>query len=208
LFRFRLGRFVVSFVVCGVFVYIMLTIFSQAGIELIASRLLDVSDTRSQAWGEMLRQFRRSPLVGVSGEEAQYSENSYLLVAARTGLIGIIPFTIGMIIVASSLLKLQRLRSYLGEEKLLADLITASITGLAVGGMFEGYLYATFSFPLFSTFIFLNLLDYCVDKAKANMRAQQMGMQQQWNEQQQPPYDLEYEPAAAQAQWPATAYQQ
>lgn len=181
LFRLRLGKMAVAIVCCGVFAFLMLSILNDSGILTIAGRLTSFDDTRSAAWASMYDQFRSSPLIGVSGEEAAFSENSYLLVLSRTGIVGALPFAISVVLVLGALIRLQRLRPYLGDQVLLADLATAGIGSLALGAMFEGYLYATYSFPLFALWVYAGLALFAIDYGQA--RAYQMQFPEEWEDQ-------------------------
>ena len=88
-------------------------------------------------------------MIGTNAAEARMSENSYLLIAARSGIIGMIPFLGAMVSIIMGVVKLQRVRRYLSDDIFLPDLVTAGIVSLALGGMFEGYLFGTYNFPVF-----------------------------------------------------------
>ena len=163
LFRFRLGKLAVALVICSVLVFTLIRLLDEVGITTIATRLLDTTDTRSQSWASMFRTFLESPLVGKDASETAGSENSFLLIAARTGLLGLIPFLTGAVLVLIGLLRLQRMRRYLGEHQLLADLVTAGTLSVFLGAMFEGYLFATYSFPTFVLYMYIALLVYLLD---------------------------------------------
>jgi len=180
LFRFRLGKLAVALAICGVLVFTMIKVLDETGISTIASRFLDIHDTRSEAWGHMIDMFKANPVIGAEAADVMVSENSYLLIASRTGMVGLIPFTISVVAVIVGLIKLQRIKPFLREHVLLADLVTAGIVSIAVGGMFEGYLFATYSFPLFTLFIYANLMLFLFDYARANQL--QMLAAQEWQE--------------------------
>ncbi|HEX8523534.1 MAG TPA: O-antigen ligase family protein [Tepidisphaeraceae bacterium] len=190
LFRLRLGKLTVAIVCCGVFAFIGLTLLDQAGIVSIAGRLLSFDDTRSVVWASMFEQFKSSPLLGVNQEQAAFSENSYLLVLARTGILGACPFIVACVLMVAAMVRLQRLRPYLGEHVLLADLTTAGLCAIAVGGMFEGYLYATYSYPLFAVWIYGAIMLFLIDYGRAMA------------------YQMQYAPQEWEAQWAEGQYEE
>ncbi|MGB7160682.1 MAG: O-antigen ligase family protein [Tepidisphaeraceae bacterium] len=165
LFRLRLGRLLAVVVAGGVFVLVAAQIFSESIVS--ADRLLATDDTRTAAWMSMWADFLRSPWIGIELEEARYSENSYLLTASRTGLLGLIPLLLAVILVIRGLLHLQSARARLGEHALLADLVTGGLVALGVGSLFEGHLVAVYSFPMYAVYIYLGVMAFLLDAANA-----------------------------------------
>ncbi len=170
LFRLRVGRLALALIVCGAFVYLMMSIFVEA--QANASRLVALDDTRSVQWRSMFDDFLNNPLFGASALESKWSENSYLLIAARTGLLGLIPFSFAFGLVVLAMVRLQRLRKFLGADALLADLVTGGLLSVGTGAMLEGFLLGTYSFPIFTLMIYLALLAFLIDYCGALQRQQ------------------------------------
>jgi hypothetical protein len=195
LFRFRLGKLAMVLMICGVAVFTLIKLLDEVGISSIATRLLELKDTRSENWKTMFGTFIDSPFIGKEASESVGSENSFLLVAARTGLVGLIPFTCAIGLIIYGLVRLQRVRRYLGDQQLLADLVTAGILSILLGAMFEGYLFATYSFPLFALFIYVGLMVYLRDYAHAMQYYQQQAQQGYFDE-----HDAAYEDLPAESE--------
>ena len=169
LFRQRIRGVVLLCLLGGAFTFLALQIYQEAGAS--AGRLLSTEDTRSAAWGRMYSDFMSSLFVGLPQEESAFSENSYLLVAARTGLMGLIPFLLAVALVLVSLVRVLPSRSRMGEYAILVDLVTAGIAGILVGAIFEGYFFSTFSLPVYAFFVYLALLKFLQDLAAATAPA-------------------------------------
>jgi hypothetical protein len=201
LFRLRVGRLALALIVCGAFVYLMLSVFVEA--QANASRLIAFDDTRSVQWRSMIGDFLQHPLFGISAQESRWSENSYLLIAARTGLLGLLPFAVAMVLVVLAILQLQRLRKVLGSEALLADLVTGGLLSVGTGAMLEGFLLGTYSFPIFTMMIYLALLAFLVDYCQALQRQQLEEGQWQHEEAYEAPDLDQHQPyiPAPQEQW-------
>jgi hypothetical protein len=118
-------------------------------------------------WMNMLGEFFAHPLAGViEGRDIAVSENSYLAVASRVGLLGLVPMMIALVLIGLALFRLQRLRRYLGNDALAADVVTAGIVSLLVGSVFDGYLVGTISFQLFYFQVALAIATFLLDYAE------------------------------------------
>jgi len=162
LFRARLGKFMVAGIICAVFVYLALGLFSETDMQ--ANRLLSTQDTRSAVWGQLIEDFTRNPITGTVGEEISVGESSYLSIAARFGFIGLIPFVGFMFLVAKTLVDLMRARKQL-DDPMIVDFICAGLISLAVGSVFEGFLLGMISLHVFMLYILLSLAQFLLDYA-------------------------------------------
>ena len=162
LFRLRLGKGLVTALMVGAFALLVWAIWGQSTVG--ADRLLSTADTRSLTWGIAVKHFLNNPVYGVVEEGALVTESSYLTVAAKMGLLGLLPLALTMALIARSLYQLQRIRRYLGEDMMLADLVTAGLVSLAVGGIFEGFLIGVLDPEVFAVYIYLALLAFILDR--------------------------------------------
>jgi hypothetical protein len=170
LFRARIGRLALAGITVGIFVMLALQIYTESTATF--TDMFMRGDTRSHVWTELLSQFREHVMWGSMSNEIGVRENSYLWVAAGTGLWGVIPMLMFMAAVAWQLFKLQRIRRYLGENALLADLATGGMAALGVACMFEGYIAGTMTLQVISAYVYLALTTFLIDAA-GNIRAQQ-----------------------------------
>jgi hypothetical protein len=161
LFRLRVGKLILFLTVGGIFVLLGLQLFSNAFDS--SGRLLSTENTRQEAWQRLQADFVRNPLLGVMGEELGGGESSYLSAASQLGLFGLVPLGVAVGLAVLGLRRLNRIRRYLGDYVLLADMVTAGLVTLAVGGFFEGYLMATVSVAVFFVYVHLMLLAFLVD---------------------------------------------
>jgi hypothetical protein len=186
LFRARVGKMLSIGLIVGIFVLIALQIFSESTEHL--SSILTRGDTRTKAWFMWWDQFRHNMAWGVMSEEFGIGESSYLSAAANMGLFVLVPMFIWMGITGWNLIKLQRLRRALGENILMADLVTAGLLALAAGAMFEGYLLGTMTIQVFSIYAYLALMAFIQDRVAVPEMAP---AQTQWESGDA----LDYEPA-------------
>ena len=178
LFRFRLGKSLGTALMVGAFALLVWTIWNQSTVG--AERLVWTADTRSITWGIALRAFLNNPVYGVVSEGALVTESSYLTVAAKMGLLGLVPLALAMALICRSLYQLQRIRRHLGEDMMLADLVTAGLVSLAVGGIFEGFLIGVLDPEVFAVYIYLALLTFILDRMNRAVSAGEL--QPQWVE--------------------------
>jgi hypothetical protein len=166
LFRLRLGRLVGFVIAAGVFFYVAAQFFFP-NIE-GSTRLVSLQNTREGVWGSLIDEFTRSPVIGVLHEDIDIQESSYLSTAARFGFLGLIPLAVSMLLIGTAILRLHRLRKYMGDYKLVADATTAGLASLFVGAAFEGILLGTLSIAVFFVYIDLTLLAFVTDLAEAH----------------------------------------
>jgi hypothetical protein len=116
-------------------------------------RAISTENTRIGAWESLWGAFSQNMLLGGS-RDIVGSENSILLVLARTGLTGGIPFLLSFsLILREAYFLMGRCSSahWFSSEKTAG----AIILGIMVGGVFEGYLKDEFSFPIFALYLLL-----------------------------------------------------
>ncbi len=115
----------------------------------------NTENTRSVIWATLFNQFYDHPLIGVPMDKIEYSECSYLLIAARGGIVALI-LLFGFI--NASLRESYFLLNVKMEGlvfKSISDLLFSSILAYFTGALFEGYLISNLAFPIF--FIYLML---------------------------------------------------
>ena len=160
-FRTRFKKLLVVIVVVGLFALIALQVFEESTRNV--ERLVSTEDTRSERWSQLIDDFVGSPFIGHISDRPAIQENSYLSAAARLGMLGIVPLVGFMGLTCSALVKLQRSRSLLGEDVMLADLVTAGLVSIMVGSIFEGFLLGTVEFWVPFLYIYLSLLGFQLD---------------------------------------------
>lgn len=146
LFR-RLGRFVLFAPVLAIGAFIFMKIVTSAGVDLGIERLTSTHDTRSDAWGEMIRAATDNPALGVGVRSLAVSENSYLYLFAAYGIIA---FILGLTLLFGVLFRALQLAMLYKREtdelrKRLMEFTIALIGMYCFSSFFEGYLAARVS---------------------------------------------------------------
>jgi hypothetical protein len=167
LFRRHLGAFFGFAVVCAILVLVALQIFSLDTKSSL--RLLDTTNTRVEVWTRMLGDFTSNPMLGIPASEAYGSENSYLLVAARMGIVGLLPLFVLLGAWCTCLLRLYGVRKRLREQSLLVDLVLGGLVSFLIGAVFEGFLVGTLTHQVFLIYIYLAILAFLLDVADAQV---------------------------------------
>ena len=165
-FRARLKRLIVVVIVVGVFAIVALQVFEESTRNV--ERLMSTQDTRSERWSQLVDDFVSSPIIGHIGDQPAIKENAYLSVAARLGVMGLIPLGVFLALVGKDLFKLHQSRRLLGEDALLADLVTSGLVAMIVGSCFEGFLLGTIAFWVPFIYIYLALLAFLLDAIKVH----------------------------------------
>jgi hypothetical protein len=161
LFRLRAGKLLLSAVIVGAVALAMLESFTESRESL--SRFAGAGDTRSHVWRRQIEAFLDNPVVGAKTSEQPGSENSYLNVAARAGIVGLVPLALAMGLVVVAVVRMDRVKAALGEERVLADLVSGSLAALAAGAVFEGYLVGIYSYMVFLIYLYLALTALLLD---------------------------------------------
>lgn len=161
LFHRRLGRSVLVALGCGVVVLIGLQIWSNINFD----RLVSTEDTRSEAWSAMWQTFVANPLFGQVGKRLTFQENLYLSVASRFGVVGMAVFLPGIVLFATSAIRLRRSAPALGPDAILADYVVGIVFAMIVGSLFDAHLAGQFSFSTMSLFVVMAVAAYFRDEA-------------------------------------------
>jgi O-antigen ligase len=165
LFRTRFGKLALILGFSGVFALLAWNLFSESTENI--GRLASREDTRTWVWNSLIQDFKSSPWLGYIPDDGRIGENSYLSVAARLGVMGLLPLMIGFVLCGVSLIKLMVKKRYLNrDESLLSDLVLSSFVVIAVGAFFEGYLLGTLTFMVFYIYALLAILTYLLDREK------------------------------------------
>jgi hypothetical protein len=161
LFRRWLKQFLKLAVIGCVVIYAALLIFPDATIQ--EDRFTSTTDTRSAAWSGLFDDFVAHPVFGIVYDAPAIRESSYLSVAGRLGLVGVIPMLFLIVLTFRLMTDLRRARPYLGEYAMLADTVSASMISLAVGASTEGYMLGTLVLQVFMIYLDLTVAAFMVD---------------------------------------------
>lgn len=142
----------------------------------IPGKLASLENTRAQVWQAQWNSFLTYPLFGspLSGARLGYGENSWLAIAASTGIIGLVPAFFFGYQSFRFMAKLRRLGSHNTRYRLHCDTITAGISALLVGSVAEAYLLAILAFPLFALCIYLLLGQYLIEADRYERYSQRL----------------------------------
>lgn len=166
LFRAHIGRLLGTGAVVAILVYAFLAVFQVSSES--SSRLLSTLDTRSESWAVEFNKFLSNPILGkVTDTSFGTVENSYLTIAARSGLLGLSILFVVLCLIGSALRQLGRVRAAIPtrEFRMLADMITGGIMSILAGAAFEGILVGTLTFMLLALYFYLGLLKFLTDAA-------------------------------------------
>jgi len=136
--------------VCGT---ILSGMFMQAPDSMEDIRVVSTQNTRLEVWENLWTTFTKNVGIG-AGETVVGSESSVLLILARTGLVGGIPFAISCWLMLREAYRMLGCRE--GEKRVTDPRIAgAIIIAVLAGGVFEGYLKDEFSFPIYTVYLLL-----------------------------------------------------
>ncbi len=137
----------------------------------ITNRVVDTGDSRLEGYKVMFQEFCSSPIVGMTGEEDTHrqTENSFLVVGARAGIVGLIPLLIAEAIIFVQLLKVQRYRRYSREIGGLIDFVSGLFTAVFLASMVEGILVSIFNINPICIYIAAAILQYVLDLVEPSM---------------------------------------
>jgi hypothetical protein len=142
---------------------------------LLTSHLTSVENTRSEVWDTMWNLFLENPVFGadIIGTRLGFGESSWLAIAADTGVIGLGPL---LLFGFSSLNMMYRLRvgSWDHATQLRASVVIAGMASLLAGSIFEAYLLATLSAPIFLVMLY-SILGYALLNAERIRRSARFG---------------------------------
>ena len=136
----RIGRSILILPVGLILAFAALKVADVLGIDLPFARLTEGGDTRTIAWGDLIADFKSSPIAGVGMDELEMSENSFLFAAASFG-IGMIGLAI-LLAIAILVQCVAIFRATLRYRKLrpIADLVIGFNLAYLFGANFEGYI--------------------------------------------------------------------
>jgi hypothetical protein len=112
-------------------------------------RAISMKNTRAEAWSVLWKAFVENPVVGTG--VAEFSENAYLVILARSGLVGGSIFISFWIIAIIKVVSANKAES-IGERR-VDDGLTSIVIGTISVGLFEGVLKDELSFPIFSVYL-------------------------------------------------------
>jgi O-antigen ligase len=168
-FRHRLNRLVVfGAVVVGMGLVVSL-LFGEQVSQINTTRTLSTGASgRFELWQTMIAGFLRSPLIGTN--EFDGSENSYLVVLVRTGIIGTSLMVAFLIAYLSQLFRIYRSYSSLQGYKPTFDCVLGISGACFLSAVFEGWLQDVVATPILMLImgsVILGMLDnvraYVVD---------------------------------------------
>ncbi len=154
-FYSRAGRAMILLPAFGLMLVVMFEIASALDIRLVSRNLLEMNDSRSEAWHLMIEGIRDNPWIGVGPVDNRGSENSFLLAWSLYG-IGALAILIAMVIAGVALaIRWVRARPSIhpGARPLL-DLCIGNIATFFAGSIVEGYLTARVGFSSLTILIF------------------------------------------------------
>jgi hypothetical protein len=171
LFRRRMGKMVIVAALVGIAAAIVWQFFGTERAAETARRLVDTTDTRTMVWAVTWRDFVAHPVFGLSTADTFTTENSYISVAARMGLFGLIPMALALGAVGWALWRLNGLRRFLGEDTLLADYLIGGFIALAAGAFFDAFLLGMLKLEVYTLYIYLAIVTFIFDKMRQVMSA-------------------------------------
>ncbi len=151
----RLGRtiLIAPFVIAGVAALIQ--VMESMGIRLGLDRLTSTSDTRSEAWRNLITNALENPVFGAGTRGAGAAENSFLLATASFGFGSLFTLLLLSAAVAVVCMRLLMIRRRLDQgARRVVDLMIGFFCLYFAGSMFEGYIIARINvmLPLFLIF--------------------------------------------------------
>lgn len=152
----RMGKSILFMPFAAIIAYVgFKLVLSVTGLDIGASRLTTLEDTRSAAWFRLWAVGTENPLFGAGMAELDRSENSWLYAFASYG-IGAFFLTILMSIAAGfECLRAVRLRLWLTlEERRVLDLTLGVVAMYFAGAVLEGYMVSrvSASLPIYMVF--------------------------------------------------------
>jgi hypothetical protein len=131
-------------ILAGIFVIWQLSSFAEFSEPI--NRLVGGENTREEAWGYLFSQYASHPFFGMPTNEIKFSENSYLLIGLRGGILALIMifFVLFFIGKQSWLFFRNPTHGLFGVERLFFS----SMFALFVGSLFEGFLNMTIGYQI------------------------------------------------------------
>ena len=161
LFRTRISRMAIVVGLLAVMTLGLMQVFTDTSDS--AERLLSTEDTRTAKWLALMEKFAQNPMVGRPDGDYVGTENSYLLIAAQTGTIGLFFLTVAIVASGYLVYRLQKARHLLGPHAMLVDLLVSGIVAVGVCAVFEGILLAMITFHLFFIYIYFGIAAFVLE---------------------------------------------
>jgi hypothetical protein len=151
-----------------VFTFIDISVASS----FVPEKLISLQDTRTQVWQSMWQRFLLNPLFGapLQGDRLGFNENSWLAIAATTGIIGLIPAILFAYQCIKFAMELHRIGNRNPSHRLHCDMVTAGISSLLVGSIAEAYLLGILTFALLALCTYLILGQYLIELDRKQRR--------------------------------------
>lgn len=154
-YRLRIGRLLFVAVPMVILVYFAA---GWLGIsESAAGRITNFSDTRTAGWKGMLDAWAESPIFGNAELAMAVTENSYLTVAANTGVIGILALIAVLAIAAAFLVQAARTQSPFPHTQVAGNIAFAGVAGLLIASIFEGLLLSNLTCTGFWIYFYIGI---------------------------------------------------
>lgn len=175
-YRFRQGALVKTTLAIGSLIAISVllfgidtsTLFSNAAEGFtLTSKLQSGGNTRSAVWLTLWNIFLENPLFGapLQGDRIGFGENSWLAVAATTGVIGLIPLLLFGAECVKMIAKMLTLSRRHPHYYFHCSVVISGISGLLVGSMAEAFLVGILSTPITALLTFLLMGNYLLQEA-------------------------------------------
>jgi O-antigen ligase len=170
MFRRRLGKFLAVAVIGCIATFVAMLVFPDAPVH--ADRFVSMEDTRSAIWGTLIGEFASHPIFGIINGEPGIRESSYLSIAARLGIVGLMPMLFMIVLALLGLRKLSGLRQMLGENEFIVDVVTAGLASLAVAALSEGFVLGTLTLQVYMIYLYFALMTFLTDLAEKGWNVQ------------------------------------
>lgn len=175
-YRFRQGALVKMTLTIGCLIAVSVLLFgidpsalfsNAAEGHTLVSKFQNGEDTRSAVWLTLWNNFMEYPLFGMplQGDRVGFGENSWLAVAATTGVVGLTPlllFGAECVKMIAKMLTLSRQYPYYYFH---CSVVISGISGLLVGSMAEAFLVGILSTPITALLMFLLMGNYLLQEA-------------------------------------------
>lgn len=164
----RVGRTIMLLPILAVTLFGMLKLADAVGIRLGTERLMTFTDTRSEGWARMLAAGLSSPLIGVGTENAEASENSFLLGFASFGLGMLVLMLLLLAVSARQTLRLLALRRRIDRASIpLVDFCIGQQVVYFAGAIFEGFMHSRVGSHLLFMLVFSQMGAYLLQSQYA-----------------------------------------
>jgi O-antigen ligase len=133
--------------------------------SVVPGKLASFDNTRAGVWQAQWNAFKQYPIFGAPllGGRLGFGENSWLAVAASTGVIGLIPLALFAYQSFKFMARLYRIGERNSKYRLHCSTVVAGLSALLVGSIAEAYLLGLITFPLLAISTYLVLGQYIID---------------------------------------------